>query len=134
MILTADYHTHTPYSHGKNTIDENVAQAKARGLKEVAISDHGFSHVVYGLRRNEVEAYKAECKAAEEKYGIKKDQFLDLKALKGDSSDNIPGNSSSKTSRSNSCSKSSNPNWLISISINDNSSFNLSNSSLAIFS
>ena len=27
----------------------------------------------------------------EEKYGIKKDQFLDLKALKGDSSDNIPG-------------------------------------------
>lgn len=27
----------------------------------------------------------------EEKYGIKKTQFLDLKALKGDSSDNIPG-------------------------------------------
>lgn len=27
----------------------------------------------------------------EEKYGIKKAQFLDLKALKGDSSDNIPG-------------------------------------------
>ena len=27
----------------------------------------------------------------EAKYGIKKDQFLDLKALKGDSSDNIPG-------------------------------------------
>ena len=29
--------------------------------------------------------------AVEEKYGIKKVQFLDLKALKGDSSDNIPG-------------------------------------------
>lgn len=29
--------------------------------------------------------------AVEEKYGIKKDQFLDLKALKGDASDNIPG-------------------------------------------
>ena len=27
----------------------------------------------------------------EEKYGIKKNQFLDLKALKGDASDNIPG-------------------------------------------
>ena len=27
----------------------------------------------------------------EEKYGIKKSQFLDLKSLKGDSSDNIPG-------------------------------------------
>ena len=71
MILTADYHTHTPYSHGKNTVDENVAKAKAVGLKEIAITDHGFSHVVYGLRRKEVEAYKAECKAAEEKYGVK---------------------------------------------------------------
>lgn len=29
--------------------------------------------------------------AVEAKYGIKKDQFLDLKALKGDASDNIPG-------------------------------------------
>lgn len=29
--------------------------------------------------------------AVEEKYGIKKSQFLDLKALKGDNSDNIPG-------------------------------------------
>ncbi|MBR3365960.1 hypothetical protein IKG48_02465 [Candidatus Saccharibacteria bacterium] len=29
--------------------------------------------------------------ALEEKYGISKDQFLDLKALKGDASDNIPG-------------------------------------------
>ena len=30
-------------------------------------------------------------KEIEEKYGIKKTQFLDLKALKGDASDNIPG-------------------------------------------
>lgn len=30
-------------------------------------------------------------KEIEEKYGIKKSQFLDLKSLKGDSSDNIPG-------------------------------------------
>ena len=29
--------------------------------------------------------------AVEEKYGIKKNQFLDLKSLKGDTSDNIPG-------------------------------------------
>lgn len=71
MILTGDYHTHTPYSHGKNTVDENVAVAKEVGLKEIAISDHGFSHVVYGLRRKEVPAYKAECEAAEKKYGVR---------------------------------------------------------------
>ncbi len=34
---------------------------------------------------------KIDIKEIEEKYGIKKSQFLDLKALKGDSSDNIPG-------------------------------------------
>lgn len=70
MILTADYHTHTPYSHGKNTVDENVAQAKAQGLKQVAISDHGFSHIIFGVRRKEMPQYIAECKAAAQKYGI----------------------------------------------------------------
>ena len=34
---------------------------------------------------------KIDVREVEEKYGIKKNQFLDLKALKGDSSDNIPG-------------------------------------------
>lgn len=70
MLLTGDYHTHTPYSHGKNTVDENAAKAKEVGLKQIAISDHGFSHVVYGLRRKEVPSYVAECKAAAQKYGI----------------------------------------------------------------
>ena len=68
MILTGDYHTHTPYSHGENTIEENVAWAKEIGLKEIGISDHGFSHVAFGLSRKKVQAYRAECKAAEEKY------------------------------------------------------------------
>lgn len=70
MILTGDYHTHTPYSHGKNTVEENAAQAKALGLKQIGISDHGFSHVAFGLRRRQVAAYKAECRAASEKYGV----------------------------------------------------------------
>ena len=70
MILTADYHTHTPYSHGKNSVDENVAAAKAIGLQKIAISDHGFSHVVFGLRRCKAEQYAKECKAAAEKYDI----------------------------------------------------------------
>jgi DNA polymerase-1 len=46
---------------------------------------------VYALKKGltNIELYKPE--SFEEKYGIKVDQFLDLKALKGDSSDNIPG-------------------------------------------
>jgi len=51
MILTADYHTHTPYSHGKGTVMENAARAKELGLKQIGITDHGFSHLAFGLMR-----------------------------------------------------------------------------------
>lgn len=45
MELFADYHTHTVYSHGKGTVAENVAAAAQRGLKIIAISDHGPNHL-----------------------------------------------------------------------------------------
>jgi len=41
MRLFADYHTHTRHSHGYGTVAENVRAALARGLEEVAITDHG---------------------------------------------------------------------------------------------
>ncbi|MBQ8322353.1 MAG: PHP domain-containing protein [Clostridia bacterium] len=71
MILTGDYHTHTPYSHGKNTVAENAARAKELGLKELGIADHGFSHVAFGLRRRKIDSYIADCRRAEEEYGVK---------------------------------------------------------------
>ena len=71
MVLTADYHTHTPYSHGKNTVAENVARAKELGLCELGITDHGFSHIAFGLRRKKAEEYRNECRLAEERYGVR---------------------------------------------------------------
>ena len=50
MIL-GDYHTHTVYSHGKSTIEENCQAAVKAGLKEIAITDHGFAHLSYGVRQ-----------------------------------------------------------------------------------
>ena len=70
MQLTADYHTHTPFSHGKNTVAENTAAAKALGLKQIGITDHGFSHVAFGVRRRQIAAYKKECQDAAKEYGI----------------------------------------------------------------
>lgn len=46
---------------------------------------------IYALKKgfSNIELYKPD--TFEEKYSLRPDQFLDLKALKGDSSDNIPG-------------------------------------------
>ena len=70
MILTGDYHTHTPYSHGKNTVAENAERAKEIGLKQIGIADHGFSHVAFGLRRRQVASYRADCEAAAKEFGL----------------------------------------------------------------
>ncbi len=55
-------------------------------LQSIAPNTH-----VYALKKglSNIELFKPE--SFEAKYGIRVDQFLDLKALKGDSSDNIPG-------------------------------------------
>ena len=71
MILTADYHTHTPYSHGKNTVLENATAAKAAGLKEIGITDHGFNHILFGLKRKKLSALRAEISEAEKLTGVK---------------------------------------------------------------
>jgi putative hydrolase len=71
MILTADYHTHTPYSHGKNTVAENASRAKELSLKEIGIADHGYGHITYGISRKKIGLYKAECLQAEQEYGVK---------------------------------------------------------------
>lgn len=55
MKLKADYHVHSTYSknrHGKSTIEEIVQKAIEIGLEEIAITDHGPAHYLYGIKRN----------------------------------------------------------------------------------
>lgn len=42
MIIKADLHVHTTASDGKNSIDELIAEANARGLDAIAVSDHNM--------------------------------------------------------------------------------------------
>ncbi len=71
MLLTGDYHTHTPYSHGKNTVLENTKAAKAKGLLQIGITDHGFNHLLFGLKRKKLGDLRAEIEEAEKLTGVK---------------------------------------------------------------
>ena len=70
MILTADYHTHTKFSDAHSTVEEMVGRAAELGLKEIAVTDHGFTHISFGIRRKQKSQYLRELKAAGEKYRI----------------------------------------------------------------
>lgn len=71
MKLTADYHTHTPYSHGKNTVLENAVAAKKLGLEQIGITDHGFNHLLFGIKRKKLTDLRAEVEEAERLTGVK---------------------------------------------------------------
>ena len=78
MAYLGDYHTHTVHSkkkwflfkHGKNTIEENVERASELGLKEIAITDHGFNHRVYATDIKNIMALNAQKPVLEKQYNI----------------------------------------------------------------
>lgn len=69
-MLAGDYHTHTTYSHGKNSVLENAQVAKEKGLKEIAITDHGFNHLIFSLKRKRLKELRKDIDNAIEKTGI----------------------------------------------------------------
>lgn len=66
--LKYDWHTHTIYSHGRGTVEENVLEARKKGLESIAITDHGPGHFGYGFRRKAVPRMRGEIDALNEKY------------------------------------------------------------------
>lgn len=66
--LKWDYHTHTIYSHGKGTIEDNVREAVKKGLTAIAISDHGPGHLTYGIKRSAVSQMRKDIDGLKEKY------------------------------------------------------------------
>lgn len=73
MLLFGDYHTHTTYSrhgHGKGTVLENASVAADKGLKQIAITDHGFNHQFYGIRRKDIPLLKEDILNAREVTGV----------------------------------------------------------------
>ncbi|MDR1778155.1 MAG: PHP domain-containing protein [Clostridiales Family XIII bacterium] len=66
--LISDLHTHTVYSHGKGSIEDNVVAAIGKGLKTIGISDHGPSHLGFGMSRKDIPKMRSEIEALRDKY------------------------------------------------------------------
>ena len=70
MKLLGDYHTHTTYTHGESTVEENIRQAEKLGLKEIAITEHcykGYNHIKPG----DLEKIKADIESVKDMYSVK---------------------------------------------------------------
>jgi len=73
----------------KQVKDEDEMYIISSDLDMLQVVDENVR--MYRLLKGFSELEEIDVKAVEAKYGIRKEQFLDLKALKGDASDNIPG-------------------------------------------
>lgn len=74
--IAADYHTHTRYSHGKGSILDNVEAARKKGLKQIAISDHGFNHISFGMSLSDIDRMREEIRSLNRR-------FSDIEILMG---------------------------------------------------
>ncbi|KMT21070.1 PHP domain-containing protein [Clostridium cylindrosporum] len=68
MRIFGDYHTHTIYSHGKGTIEDNVKVAISKGLREIVISDHGPGHFLFGVKSSNLPIMRKEIDRLQKKY------------------------------------------------------------------
>lgn len=76
LNIIADYHTHTTMSHGKGSIEQNVLAAIEKGLKAIAVTDHGYSHIAYGMSPREAHEARQEIDRLNQRY--QRDIFIFL--------------------------------------------------------
>lgn len=75
-----DVHTHTTFSHGKGSIEDNVQVAIARGLTKIGIADHGPGHRGYGVKRADLPKMRKEIDRLKTIYGDKIEILLGVEA------------------------------------------------------
>lgn len=80
MNIWGDYHTHTTYTHGKGTVEQNVVSAIDKGLKQIAITEHSFSHLAYGISRADYNLLRVDVEKMRRVYGDKIDVLVGLES------------------------------------------------------
>ena len=68
IIPYGDYHTHTNFSDGKSTLEENIQHAIKLGLKEYAVTDHAFKHMSDGISYTNFQVQRRQVELFREKY------------------------------------------------------------------
>ena len=63
-----DIHTHTTFSHGKGSIEDNVKAALKKGLSTIGIADHGPGHLTYGVKRKDLPVMREEIRRLQPLY------------------------------------------------------------------
>ncbi len=82
-----DYHVHSTFSDGRNTLKEVAAAACARGVKVLGFTDHGYAPYDTDccMRRESIPAYLEACRQLKDAYdgrmeilcGVEQDLFSD---------------------------------------------------------
>lgn len=71
MRITADFHSHTKYSHGTGTVEDNVVAAMSLGLRALAITDHAERHPLIGVKPSHFDAMRQDVTAVAKEYRFK---------------------------------------------------------------
>ena len=66
--ITADYHSHTTYSHGKGSIADNALVASRKGLEILAITDHAVRHPIIGVNPKKYGRMREDMDRVQENY------------------------------------------------------------------
>ena len=70
MRLTSDYHTHTTYTHGLGSVEDNVSQAECVGLEAIAITEHAYNSK-YAISHGDLDKMRADIDRIKDKYAPK---------------------------------------------------------------
>ena len=68
MNIRADFHSHTKYSHGTGTVEDNVVAAMSLGLRALAITDHGERHPLIGVKPSRFDEMRRDVDAVAKEY------------------------------------------------------------------
>lgn len=78
MKVLYDLHTHTYYSHGKDSPRSNILKAIELGLTSVAISEHAGGNIYFGVRGKKLERLNDELRCLRKEFKDKIDVKIGL--------------------------------------------------------